>query len=229
MTTRERPQTAMGLTYHKQQRRAWFASMIGFGLAVWPAVILTDGLPIEQRLLWIGGAVLLVTAIFGSIFESNSGEPLSRNSLLAAEKAVAEMVGEPAVIVAILKAPDLEQTLAAAQNVSTLTVPPAAILAVGPKGLCVGPSRPGRGVMQFIDRHRVLDAAVGETPTYQEWPPIDVAVLSHRGVVGSLQFFPTTRAPLRLFEPRSLRTPEADEREVKGIVALMRDALGLDT
>ena len=166
-----------------------------------------------------------LVAVF--IIQDSAAEPWSRRALLAAEHAVAVEVGEPVVIVAIYAAPDLEHKFAAAQNVSTLTVSPAALLSVGPGGLAIGPSRPSGGVVHFVERRRVVDLRLGETQKYQPWPPIHVTIRSRRGVEVHFEVFATTRSPLTWWEPRSLKMPQADEREVRELVAAMRATLNL--
>ncbi len=221
------PQTEIWGYYDKMNRRLWFATVIGLAIAALPAILLTDGLPIEQRLVWISCAVVIVTLWFAWLLQNSSGEPWSTTSLAAAEAALAEVVGDPAVMVAVWESPDLEQRLQDVQGLSTLTVPPTALLAVGPLGLAVGPAKPTDGVTQFIERHRVDDLRVTETERYEQWPSVTVTLRSRPAVPVTIQFAPASRIPVSRWGVRSYRPPQADEREVRELVAAMRSTLGI--
>ncbi len=229
MRQKPRPQTVLWGDYNKMTRRMWFAAMIGLVLAAPAAIMLTDGLPIEHRLLWISGAVVALTLAFFWMFVNSSGEPWTARGLLAAEDALAEVVGEPAVIVAVWKAPDLEQQLGVIQGLSSLTVPPAALVAVGPLGIAVGPAKPHGGVTQFIERKRVDDISDVMPASIWEWPRLAVALRSRRAAPVSVEFVAASRRPPRRWVHPSLRPPQADEREVRELVMAMRSALGLSS
>lgn len=227
MSDKPRPQTEFWGSWYAIQRRAFLSVAIGVVLAFLPAVSLTDGLPIAQRLWWIAGAILGVSAAGMWLMQISSGEPSTSASSLEAETALAEIVGDPAVIVAVRSAPDLEQRLQDAQGLSTLTVPPAALIAVGPRGVAVGPSKPKGGVTQVIDRGRVDDVSITVTREYEQWPSITLALRSKRGQPVIVEFLPASRLPVSQWTTRRLRPVEADEREVGELVSAMRSALGL--
>lgn len=227
MREKPRPQTVHWGDYNKMNRRVWFSMMIGFALGAPSAIMLTDGLPIEQRLLWIAGAVVVFTLAFVWLFVNSSGEPWTATALLAAETDLVEVVGDPSVIIAVWKAPDIEQQLGAIQGLSSLTVPPAALIAVGPLGIAVGPSKPQGEVTQFIERKRVDDIRDVTAESIWEWPRIAVDLRSRRAAPVTVEFVAASRRPFRRWGNPSLRPPQADEREVRQLVAAMRSALGL--
>jgi len=222
-----RPQTEFWGTWDAANRRAIVSVAIGFVVAILPVIVLTDGLPIVQRVGWFAGASVVIAFVCGWFLLIGSGEALTPKSLLDAETALTDAVSEPAVIAAIRSAPDLEQQLQAAQNLSTLTVAPAPLIAVGPLGLAVGPSKPGGGATHVVERARVDDLVVTVTSEYEQWPSITVTLRSRRDETVALEFFPASRQPVSQWVSRRVRPVEADEREVRELVAAMRLALGL--
>ncbi len=207
--------------------RPFIAMTLGALVSVLPVMNLTANLPVEQRVLWVVLIPVLMGATIMVVMLGAKGSQFSHTSIVAAENALAELVGEPAAFLAISRAPDLDEKLRAIQGLDRADVATVSILACGPHGLAIGPRSFSAVAVQFIEVSRVDDVVLTREPTYEQWPSITATLRSRRGDAVDVELVPASQLSVYRLGYRNYQPPEADEREVRELVSAMRSTLGL--